>query len=220
MANDIIKTQWTHDGTYIFPDEVGTIYLFKVSYALPEEAQKSALNLASAAPDLLRALEEIVATISWPVNGDDFSRYVSRLDAEKEKAIIAIKKAYGEPMLEQGYMKSLKVIKVNQESIEFDNGILLESFHEQDCCESHYLSFQHTTLEDFEGLEFDLTTESFFERIPGYGISLNPTNGHPIRVPGYGLNNGYYSSSLSLVITRGNVTERMYDISDCQDISG
>lgn len=173
---------------------------------------KSALNLASAAPDLLEALEEVVKVCKLYVPVFDGVHQIKKAEA-------AIKKAYGEPMLEQGDMKSLKVIKVNQESIEFDNGILLESFHEQDCCESHYLSFQHTTLEDFEGLEFDLTNESFFERIPGYGISLNPTNGHPIRVPGYGSNNGYYSSSLSLVIMRGNVTERMYDISDCQDIS-
>ena len=42
MANDIIKTQWTHDGTYIFPKEVGPASLFKVSYALPEGVKKRA----------------------------------------------------------------------------------------------------------------------------------------------------------------------------------
>lgn len=47
-------------------------------------------------------------------------------------------------------MKKLKVIKVDSESIVFENDIKLYSEHESDCCESHYLSFDDLTLSDLE----------------------------------------------------------------------
>lgn len=113
-------------------------------------------------------------------------------------------------------MKNLKVIKIDSESIEFDNGVKLYSDHQQDCCESHFLSLEDLTIEDFEGLEFDLTNEDFFERIEGYGIALKPIRGYPVRIPGYGYNNGYYSCNLSLIITDGKGFQKNFDISDCQ----
>ncbi len=116
-------------------------------------------------------------------------------------------------------MKNLKVVKIDSDSLEFDNGIVLTSDHYQDCCESHYLSLRDLTLEDFEGLEFDLSNDDFFERIGGYGIALKPINGFPVRIPGYGSNNGYYSSDLSLELSDGKGFTKSYDISDCQDIN-
>ena len=32
-------------------------------------------------------------------------------------------------------MENLKVVKIDQESIEFDNGAILTSDHQSDCCE-------------------------------------------------------------------------------------
>jgi len=116
-------------------------------------------------------------------------------------------------------MNKLKVVKIDSDSLVFDNGIVLSSYHSQDCCESHELSLEDLTLSDFEGLEFDLTNDDFFERIEDYGIALKPINGHPVRIPGYGSNNGYYSSDLSLELT-GNGFNKNYDISDCQVITG
>lgn len=110
-------------------------------------------------------------------------------------------------------MKNLKVIKVNPNSLEFDNGIILYSDHEYNCCEDHYLSLSDVTLD----LEFDLTSDDFFERIEGYGIALKPIMGFPVRIPGYGSNNGYYSSNLSLIITNNKDFYKKYDITDCQD---
>lgn len=118
-------------------------------------------------------------------------------------------------------MKNLKVINLdsNMDIITFDNGVKLYSSHDQDCCESHYLSMSDLTISDFEGLEFDLTNDDFFERIEGYGIALKPLNGFPVRIPGYGSNNGYYSSNLDLIITNtnGNGIYKEYNISECQD---
>lgn len=113
-------------------------------------------------------------------------------------------------------MKNLKVIEVDSDGITFDDGTSLYSEHHQGCCENHYLSFNDLTLEDFEGLEFDLSGEGFFERVEDFGIKLIPVNGHPIPVPGYGSNNGYYSSNLYLVLSGGGV-DIEFNISECQD---
>lgn len=116
-------------------------------------------------------------------------------------------------------MKNLKVVSVDSESAEFNNGMVLYSEHDQECCEDHYLSFTDLNLGDFEGLEFDLSNNDFFERIEDYGIALKPKNGHPVRIPGYGSNNGYYSSDLKLVIsnTNGRGVYKQYDITECQE---
>jgi hypothetical protein len=115
-------------------------------------------------------------------------------------------------------MTNLKVTKIDSESLIFDNGMVLSSFHDHDCCESHYLSLADLTLEDFEGLEFDLSNDDFFERIENYGIALKPKNGHPVRIPGYGSNNGYYSSNLALVLEANGEVIKRYDITECQDV--
>ena len=117
-------------------------------------------------------------------------------------------------------MDKVKVVKIDSDGLEFDNGIRLDSHHDSDCCESHYLSLKDITLDDFNGLEFDLTGEEFFERIDGYGIALKPLVGHPVRIPGYGYNNGYYSSNLDLVLSYNKGFRKVFDISDCQVIYG
>lgn len=116
-------------------------------------------------------------------------------------------------------MERLKVQKINRkdEIIEFENGFKLYSDHATSCCEDHYLDFNHLTMKDFKGLEFDLTNDFFFERIEGYGIALKPLNGHPVRIPGYGSNNGYYSDELLLILSKDNDIIKTYDISECQD---
>lgn len=118
-------------------------------------------------------------------------------------------------------MKNVKVSSVGKESITFENGFTLISDHDQDCCESHYLDFEHLSIGDFEGLEFDLSGDLWFSRIPDYGIALNPINGHPVRIPGYGYNNGYYSSNLSLLVyNESGEIHKQYDITECQEDKG
>lgn len=114
-------------------------------------------------------------------------------------------------------MNKVKVVKIDREELIFDNGLSLSSEHMRECCEQHYLNFADLTSDDFEGLEFDLTTDSFFSRIEGYGIQLNPIVGFPVRVPGYSDNNGYYSSNLSLVLMNKGKILKCFDITECQD---
>jgi len=109
-----------------------------------------------------------------------------------------------------------KVSKINLETLEFEDGTILSSYHEQDCCESHYLSFSDLQLSDFDGLEFDLEDENSIIKIEEYGIALNPIKGFPVRIPAYSSNNGYYSSELSVILEKEGKTIKEIDISECQ----
>lgn len=109
-----------------------------------------------------------------------------------------------------------KILKIENDIIFFEGGVTLRSEHESDCCEQHYLDFKDIVPSDYEDLEFDLSKDNFFTRIPEFGIALNPVHGHPVRIPGYGYNNGYYSSNLKLVIMTGDVVDKTYDIEECQ----
>jgi hypothetical protein len=115
-------------------------------------------------------------------------------------------------------MNKLKVVKVDSNEITFDNGVTLSSYHSQDCCESHSLTLSDLKVDDFEGLEFDLTNDKFFNRIPDFGIELIPIKGHSVKIPAHGYNNGYYGTNLDLVITNGKDV-KTYDITECQEIT-
>jgi hypothetical protein len=116
-------------------------------------------------------------------------------------------------------MKKLKVLKIDNDVIEFDNKVKLYSEHITDCCEGHELTLSDLTIADFDGLEFNLANDNFFKRIEGYGIELIPIKGHSVRIPGHGYNNGYYSDNLNLIIEKDGKGLKRYDITECQDIS-
>ena len=117
-------------------------------------------------------------------------------------------------------IKSLTVVKLNSDWVQFDNGMRLYSDHYKDYDEQHYLDFWDLTLSDFEGLKFDLSNDGFFRRIKDYGIELIPVSGLSVKVPGYGANNGRYSDNLDLIISNpdGRGVFAKYDISECQAI--
>lgn len=110
----------------------------------------------------------------------------------------------------------MKVTKISRNMIEFTNGYKLYSDHSQSCCELHYLSMADLTLADFEGMEFDLLKDDFFNRIPNYGIELMPINSHSVKIPGYGYNNGYYNSDITLVVAKDGKVVKRYDVTNCQ----
>lgn len=114
-------------------------------------------------------------------------------------------------------MENLKVVKLENDVIIFENGTKLYSNHHGDCCEQHYLSMDDLTISDFEGCEFDFSNDNFFRRIEGYGIELVPVTGFSVKIPGYADNNGYYSSDLYLVLEHVDSTKKVYDITECQD---
>lgn len=102
--------------------------------------------------------------------------------------------------------------------IKFDNGYTLNSYHSQDCCESHYLDFSYVVFDEVKDLEFDLSNDNFFKKIDGYGIELIPVSGFTIKIPGYGYNNGYYSTELLLMLDGPSGVHKTYDVQECQVI--
>lgn len=115
-------------------------------------------------------------------------------------------------------MENLKVINISSDAIEFENGVKLYSNHDSDCCEHHELTLEDLTIEDFNGLEFNLSNDDFFNRIPDYGIELIPIHGHSVKIAGHGYNNGYYSDQLDLIIEKDGKEIKRYDITECQVI--
>ena len=113
-------------------------------------------------------------------------------------------------------MNKLKVLEIGNDAIYFENNIKLFSFHESDCCEQHELDLKDLTIEEFDGLEFDLTNDNFFKRIPDYGIELIPIYGHSVKIAGHGFNNGYYSDQLDLIIEQDGKEIKRFDITECQ----
>lgn len=116
-------------------------------------------------------------------------------------------------------MKKLKVVRVWSDGLAFEDGYELSSYHKTSCCESHYLSLSDLELSDFDGLEFDLSNDDFLEKIEGYGIALKPINNFPVRIPGYGRNNGWYSTNLFLLLTQNGEKIKVFDITECQVIN-
>lgn len=118
-----------------------------------------------------------------------------------------------------------KLIEIQNDLLRFENLDRTEiaeifSDHFQECREEHYLDFTPLSVEDFEGLIFDLHSDNFFERVEEYGIRLVSIDNQRISIAGYAYNNGYYSDKLTLVIRikkdNGEVITKEYDITSCQ----
>ena len=122
----------------------------------------------------------------------------------------------------------MKIRRIEEERIIFDDDSVLESYHSQCCCEEHYLDFN--MLKDYNispktgkpiniyECEFDFSKGVTFKRIVGMGILLLDVEGNAYLVNGYGYNNGYYSDEITLVY-RKDKEEHRYDVSECQVIN-
>lgn len=124
--------------------------------------------------------------------------------------------------------------KIETYSVTFDNGLQLESYHCGDCCESHWIEFD--TLANYNvgsatgkdinifEQEFDFSNGIKFEKVDNLGVMLIDTQGNKYLVNGYGNNNGYYSTDLSLQLKyyddlfENGIDIYDYDITECQNI--
>lgn len=124
--------------------------------------------------------------------------------------------------------EKLRITEIEDEYIILENDdkekLRVSSYHDTDCCASHYLDF--SGIEDMvdDDMLFCIDTEnpsSFFCKVEDFGIRLLPVNSHPVSVPGYGSNNGYDNSNINLVIKdlRLRKTVLCVDVSECQDIN-
>lgn len=89
----------------------------------------------------------------------------------------------------------MKILRITEEAIEFNNGTAITYFHEQDCCERNYADFQQ--IEDLAyGVEFD--ENLVFEAVPEYGFRFGSKGTPMFFIPCYSYQNGYYSSDISI----------------------
>lgn len=100
----------------------------------------------------------------------------------------------------------MKLIKISEEGLEFDDGTIVVDNHNQDCCEHVYADWNQ--LEDT-----DIKSKNFrkikIEGVKGSGFRING-----YFVPCYNSQNGYYGSDLELEITKPGVPTQRIDVSN------
>lgn len=99
----------------------------------------------------------------------------------------------------------MKIEKITEDGITFEDGTHITHLHEQDCCENVYtdwMQLRDTNILDRDFNKINLTG------VKNAGIKLNE-----YFIPCYDNQNGYYSSNLSLVITDRYGLKRTIDIS-------
>jgi len=86
----------------------------------------------------------------------------------------------------------MKLLKSEEDLLEFDNGLVVKGVGDEDCCASNYLDF-----EQFEvGQEFpDMTAKQFAKKITlkEDGFALTSKDGMPKWCQARSVQNGYYS---------------------------
>ena len=96
----------------------------------------------------------------------------------------------------------MKVIESEEGYLKFDNGLILESNHMQECCEINYLDFEQLPV----GTELPTMTAKEFAKainIKEDGFSIKDIHGIPKWVQARSEQNGFYSSGVNLIIMDG-----------------
>lgn len=97
---------------------------------------------------------------------------------------------------------NMKVIESEEGYLKFDNGLILESDHDQNCCEINYLDFEQLPV----GTELPTMTAKEFAKaikIGDDGFSIKDIDGIPKWVQARSEQNGYYSYGVDLIIRDG-----------------
>jgi len=100
----------------------------------------------------------------------------------------------------------MKIIKIEDKLLTFDNGITIGYYHVQDCCESVYADFKQLHDTGILGKNIDKIK---IEQVNNSGFRLNG-----FFVPCYNEQNGYYGSDLTLVIRYPDGRKEEIDISE------
>lgn len=90
------------------------------------------------------------------------------------------------------------VVKNNEETVKFDNGLVLSSDFTPDCCAVNYLDFEQLHV----GREFKhMTAQEFLDAITikEDGFIIKDKSGVPAWVQARSMQNGYYSAGVDLV---------------------
>lgn len=103
----------------------------------------------------------------------------------------------------------MKITKITDEKIIFDNGCFLTYDHNQDCCEHNYADFSQLEDTGIEEEEFEFN-EKMFEFIDEEGFRLVAKSGNKYFIPCYSYQNGYYSSNVAIIFDNGIGQYKVY----------
>ena len=88
----------------------------------------------------------------------------------------------------------MRILKITEDSIEFDNGKGISFDHYQECCEINYADFEQL---DSLAREVDFSEPLVFESCT-YGFRFGNPPINMFFVPCYSIQNGYYSNELDI----------------------
>lgn len=118
----------------------------------------------------------------------------------------------------------MKIKQIKGYEIIFDNGYILDSFHDRSCCEDVYADFEVLKTYNvstktgkninIKDIEFEENLEKIMERVEDAGFNLISKIGEKFFIPCYNDNNGYYSDKIELRLIKGEITESI-DITGC-----
>ena len=89
----------------------------------------------------------------------------------------------------------MRILKITEYTIEFDNGKDISFDHDQDCCEINYADFEQL---DSLARDVDFSEPLVFEECD-YGFRFGNPPINMFFVPCYSIQNGYYSSLLNIL---------------------
>jgi hypothetical protein len=104
--------------------------------------------------------------------------------------------------------KKIKVIRAEQEYLEFSDGTTITSEHDADCCEYNYADF--TQIDDL-AKDWEFEHPILFEESE-FGFRFGNKD-KMVFVPCYSEQNGYYSYSVEIYYNGNRVFERI----ECDD---
>lgn len=99
----------------------------------------------------------------------------------------------------------MKVIKSEENLVEFDNGLQIIGDGERDCCAVNYLDFEQFAV----GTEFPtMTVGGLVDSInlKEDGFALTDSQGLPKWVQARSSQNGYYSTSTTVIVKQGKTS--------------
>lgn len=108
-------------------------------------------------------------------------------------------------------MSKIKVVRAEEEYLEFSDGSTITSHHDPDCCEYNYADF--TQIDDL-AREWEFEHPILFEESE-YGFRFGNKD-KMVFVPCYSIQNGYYSYSVSIYYNGNPVFKCL----DCADVEG
>lgn len=97
----------------------------------------------------------------------------------------------------------MKIHKVNEERLKFDNGNYISFNHCPDCCEYNYADFQQVVENNSDILDYNFEENLIFENC-GMGFRFGDSR-RMFFVPCYSEQNGYYSTDIDIYYNGNHV---------------